>query len=115
MNLNDLKVGDQIVSVHESETLFLGRRIQPGEIFSVARYSSKLSAFKLVGVNEQDFHPVVSAMTVYDHFEPYSDHATPGAQGHEAITCSCGQVLNPETDVSPNDGRLVCWKCGGRP
>jgi len=36
-------------------------------------------------------------------------------EAHKSITCVCGQVLNPATDVSPNDGHVVCWACGGRP
>ena len=138
MRLGDkvIATGDVVCETSAGQSI----TIKPGEIFLILEHFKIMTMYRLqqdAGANSHDAivteYDLQTCFRVYARYDlatmqytvvgsgagptmakpEFDSGTTPvGSAPRSAVTCGCGQVLSPETDILPSTGKLGCWKCG---
>ena len=105
------KKGDALRLFNDPGMTIDGRPMQIGDEFDVVKFEDHRVHMRYC----LDGLRLAYMSFNLDSIRRYFDFERPLGKPGSVVTCPCGQTLDPNKDISPNDGQLVCWKCGGRP
>ena len=110
MTSKECNIGRSVVANSKASNYGIPR----GTSGVVDEYVAQVNSYKIRFDDVKSALVSSQALEEYFWFKDEPAVAAPMSKPVMVPCGTCGEQLNPETDVLPSTGELGCWKCGWR-